>query len=155
MTNIPPLDRTQARAILITTVALGGSRFEARCEGQLIVAYTREPLLDGARALIAAGYHPDTIVTMRHAGSEIDALTARIGTAARFYVEESGHGPVLRSVKKAPPGAVERSPIGRTDHAAAPSCGTYARSDAADEVIGKRSHTSKRCARFQAEARHE
>jgi hypothetical protein len=111
MTNISRLNGTQGHAVVITAVPLGDSRFEARCDGQLIVARTREPFLDGARALLAAGYHPDTIVIMRHAGSEVDALIARIGTAARFYVEEGGHGPVLRSVRKGPPGAVDRSPV--------------------------------------------
>ena len=98
---------------------MGDSRFEAWCGGQLIVARTREPLLEGARALLAAGYHPDTIAVMRHAGSDVDVLTARIGTAARFYVEESGHGPVLRSVRKPPPGAVDRPPIAQTRPAGA------------------------------------
>jgi hypothetical protein len=31
--------------------------------------------------------------------------------AARFYVEESAHGPVLRSVRRASPRAVNRPPI--------------------------------------------
>jgi hypothetical protein len=117
MTNISRLNGTQARVVLIVAVPLGASWFEAWCGGQLIVARTRAPLLDGARALVAAGHHPDTIAVMRHAGSDIDALTARIGTAALFYVEESGHGPVLRSVRKAPLGAVDRPPIAQTRRA--------------------------------------
>jgi len=112
--NIPRLDRTHGHAVVITAVSMGDSRFEAWCGSQLIVARTREPLLEGARALLAAGYHPDTIAVMRHAGSDVDVLTARIGTAARFYIEESGHGPVLRSVRKPPPGAVDRPPIAQT-----------------------------------------
>lgn len=111
MRKIPRIDCTQAHVVLISAVPLGDSRFEARCGAQLIVASTRQPLLDGARALLAAGDHLDTIAVMRHVGSDVDALIARIGTAARFYVEESGSGPVLRSVRKASPGAVERPPI--------------------------------------------
>ena len=116
MRNIPRLECTQAHAVLITAVPLGDGKFEARCDGQLLVASTRQPLLDGARALLAAGHHPDTVVVMRHAGSEVDALTARIGTAARFYVEEGAHGPTLRSVRQGPPGAVDRPPIEQTRH---------------------------------------
>ena len=71
MRNIPRLDRTQGQAVLIRAFPLGGSWFEAQCSGQLIVARTREPLLDGARALLAAGYHPDTVIVLRHAGSEL------------------------------------------------------------------------------------
>jgi hypothetical protein len=80
---------TQGHVVLITAVPLGAGRFETRCAGQLIVASTREPLLDGSRALLAAGHDPDTIAVMRHAGSDVDALAARIGMAAQFYVEES------------------------------------------------------------------
>lgn len=118
MRNIPRLDRTQGQAVLIRAFPLGGSWFEAQCSGQLIVARTREPLLDGARALLAAGYHPDTVIVLRHAGSDINALRARIGTAARFYVEESGHGPLLRSLRKAAPRAVDRPPVAQTCRAA-------------------------------------
>ena len=119
MRNIPHFDRTQGHNVVITAIPLGKGHFEARCDGEVIVARTREPLLDGARALLAAGYHPDTSAVMRHAGSGVDVLTARIGTAARFYVEASGHGPVLRSVTKPPPGAVDRPPIAQTRRAGA------------------------------------
>jgi hypothetical protein len=114
MRNIPRLDRTQDHAVLVIAVHLGAGQFDARCDGEVIVARTRAPLLDSARALLAAGRDPDTIAVMRHAGSDIDALTARIGIAARFYVEESAHGPVLRCVRKASPGAVDRPPIAQT-----------------------------------------
>ena len=117
MRNIPRLESTQGHAVLITAVPLGQGQFEARCDGEVIVARTRAPLLDSARALLAAGYDPDTVAVMRHTGSDIDALTARIGTAARFYVEESAHGPVLRAVRKASPGAVDRAPIAQTREA--------------------------------------
>ncbi len=103
--------------VIITVVSVGESQFEAWCDGQLIVARTRQPLLDGARALLTAGYHPDTVAVMRHAGSDVDALTAQIGIAARFYVEESAHGPILRAVRKASPAAVDRAPIARTREA--------------------------------------
>jgi hypothetical protein len=113
MTNIRRPNGAQPR-VVITTIPLGKGRFEARCDGEVLVARTREPILDGARALLAAGHHPDTIALLRHAGSEVDALSARIGIASRFYIEESGHGPVLRSVRKASPGAVDRPPIAQT-----------------------------------------
>jgi hypothetical protein len=83
MSNIEHRDRTQGQAVLITVIPLGDSRFEALCGGKLLVASTREPLLAGARALLAAGHHPDTIAVMRHVGTDVDALTARIGLALR------------------------------------------------------------------------
>jgi hypothetical protein len=39
--------------------------------------------LDGARVLLAVGHYPDAVAVKRHAGSEVDALTTRIGKAAR------------------------------------------------------------------------
>lgn len=114
MRNIAHPDRTQGHSVIISAVPLGAGRFEAWCDGEVVVGCTPEPLLAGARALLAAGYDPDTIATMRHAGSDVDALSARIGMAARFCVEESAHGPILRSVRKASPSAVDRPPIAQT-----------------------------------------
>jgi hypothetical protein len=121
MRNIPCRNCAQGHAVLlITVVPLGAGRFEAWCDGRLIVACTREPLLAGARALLAAGHDPTTVAVMRHAGSDTDSLTARIGTAAGFYVEESAHGPILRSVRNASPSAVDRPPIAQTRPALVP-----------------------------------
>jgi hypothetical protein len=120
MRNIPPIKSAQAQVVIITAAPLGAGQFDARCDGEVIVARTRAPLLDSARALLAAGYHSDTIAVMRHAGSEVDALSARIGTAAQFYIEESGHGPTLRSLRKALPGAVDRPLVEQTGQARAP-----------------------------------
>ena len=50
MRNIPRRNCTQGHAVLITAAPLGAGRFEAWCDGRLIVPYTREPLLAGARA---------------------------------------------------------------------------------------------------------
>jgi hypothetical protein len=69
--------------------------------------------LNGARELIALGFDPDTIVVMKRIGSDTECLRGRIGDAAKLRVEESAHGPVLRSIRKAPSGAVDRPPIAR------------------------------------------
>ena len=103
MRNIARRDCTQPRLITITVIPLGAGQFEARCDGEVIVVRTRQPLLDGARALLDAGHTPDTVAVMRHAGSDVNALTALIGVAAAYYIEESAYGPVLRSSGR-PPG---------------------------------------------------
>jgi hypothetical protein len=43
-------------------------RFSARLEstGEVIVGNTKQPLADGARELLAAGFDPGTLLTMRH-----------------------------------------------------------------------------------------
>ena len=111
MRNIARRDRTQPRVVTITAIPLGAGQFEARCDGEVIVVRTRRPLLDGARALLDAGHTPETVAVMRHAGSDVNALTALIGVAVAYYIEESAYGPVLRSLRKAARSAVDRLPV--------------------------------------------
>ena len=63
--------------------------FEARLAGApLCVSET--PLLDAARALLARDIaQPDDTIVMRHVGSHVDALRARVGVAAELAVEGS------------------------------------------------------------------
>ena len=51
-------------------------RFAARLEstGEVIVASTRQPLVDGARELLARGFDPATPLTMRHEGKAYDSF---------------------------------------------------------------------------------
>ena len=46
--------------------------FTAHVDGRLL-CHSRQPFLDSARALLAAGYNADTVLVMRHAGSSIDS----------------------------------------------------------------------------------
>jgi hypothetical protein len=48
-------------------------RFDAFLDGELIVT-SRQPLLNGARALLARGFDPDAMLTMRHAGRAYDSF---------------------------------------------------------------------------------
>ena len=48
---------------------------------------TRQPLLDGARALLKLGYDPAAVVTARHAGSEIVAMR-RPRRAGQWTIKE-------------------------------------------------------------------
>ena len=65
-------------------------KFNAMLGDLLLVGSTRQPLLDGARHLLALGYPPDTAVVMRHAGSGIDSLRSTMGAAAALTVDETG-----------------------------------------------------------------
>ena len=72
----------------------------------LISAYTasvlcvsRTPFFDAARELVANGYDPNLTLIMRHAGSDTDSLTAKLGTAASLTLEETDYGPKLRRWK--------------------------------------------------------
>jgi hypothetical protein len=74
-----------------------------------LLARSRTPFFDAARTLIAAGFDPATRLTMMHAGCATESLSATVGPAVQFTVEESAHGPVLRRFRMASRGAVEAS----------------------------------------------
>ena len=66
--------------------------FEARLAGA-VLCISETPLLDGARALLARGIaQPDDTIVMRHAGSDVDALRARVGVAADLAISDPAGG---------------------------------------------------------------
>jgi hypothetical protein len=65
--------------------------------GEVLVARTRSPLFDGARALLACGQDPDARVTMRIAGKPHDSFVPiGLGMAAGLAVEEGDRSARLR-----------------------------------------------------------
>jgi hypothetical protein len=101
---------------LLIVEPVGRDRFAARLDGRLL-ATSRTPFCDAARALIAEGADPSTILIMRHAGSEIDALRARLSVAARLTVEERPSGGPPRFARYRPQDPATGSP--RTPRTAA------------------------------------
>jgi hypothetical protein len=55
---------------------------------QELLCVSRQPLLDGARKLIAMGHYPSTMVVMRWAGAKEWALRGPLGVAAKLTVDE-------------------------------------------------------------------
>jgi hypothetical protein len=76
-------------------------------ENRRLIAYSRMPFCDAARALLAQRFDAATPLNMRHAGSATLCLSAPICRAAQLAVEESAHGPVFRTCRMA-----ERSAVG-------------------------------------------
>jgi hypothetical protein len=69
-------------AIIRLVVAPGSAgKFAARLEstGEVIVAGTRQPLVDGARELLARGFDPGTPLTMRMEGKTYDSFQPPAG----------------------------------------------------------------------------
>ena len=63
-------------------------RFDAYLDDELITT-SRQPLLDGARALLARGFDPDALLTMRHAGRDYDSFRPQaIGELAKWTITE-------------------------------------------------------------------
>jgi hypothetical protein len=74
-------------------------RFSGRLEstGQVIVGNTKQPLADGARELLARGFNPNTLLTMRHEGLPHDSFELfKIGQWAGLTFRE-GEKTTLRS----------------------------------------------------------
>ena len=79
-------------------------QFEARLDGKLI-CISHQPLLDGARVLLAENVDPATPIAMRHEGTTYDALRSAVGAAAKLTVEENV-GPRFAPWKPFPRSAV-------------------------------------------------
>ena len=78
-------------------------KFAAFLGERQIVAASRTPFCDGARALLAEGAAaPSDLLIMRHTGSEHDALKAAVGVAAKLTVTESNGPPEFRPWKPMP-----------------------------------------------------
>jgi hypothetical protein len=65
-----------ATRLVVAPEADSPGRFTARLEstGEPIIASTRQPLVDGARVLLARGFDPTALLTMRHKGSAHDCF---------------------------------------------------------------------------------
>jgi len=74
--------------LVITITQIAPGRHEAR-HGQVLLCRSAQPLLDGARALLAAGCDPSARLVMRREGSDLDALRTRVGVAAGLTVDET------------------------------------------------------------------
>lgn len=80
--------------ILVTVEPTGRvGCFLATIGGETAIASSRQPFTAAARFLMAAGNAGDTILVMRHLGSQTDALRARIDVAAALSVSESAGAP--------------------------------------------------------------
>jgi hypothetical protein len=77
---------------VVIVVALVGrrGRFRAEIAGRVIVASSKQPVLDGARVLISEGYAPDIVLEMWHANATAFALRSTIGAAGKLTVDDSG-----------------------------------------------------------------
>jgi hypothetical protein len=78
--------------VLVIDPAPKAGLFLGYLGGELIVR-SRQPFLDGARALLARGYDQSTPYNMRHANSDtLSFVTTTIGHAAGLDVCEDGRG---------------------------------------------------------------
>ncbi len=63
-------------------------RYAATMPDGRVVARSRQPLFDGARALVALGDPPETMIVARHQGSASIAMRSTVAEAAKWTIEE-------------------------------------------------------------------
>ena len=91
---------TAAVRLVVTPDLKKPGRFTARLDGteELIIPSSRQPLVDGARELLARGFDPVTPLTMRHQGSTCDSFKAApIGQWAKWTFTESDRDGLRRA----------------------------------------------------------
>jgi len=89
--------------VLVIKRAPKAGRYLGYVDGELIVS-SRQPFLDGARALLARGYDPATPYNMRHASSDLlSFVTTAIGHAAGLSVVDAAQGTRFRKFTASEP----------------------------------------------------
>jgi hypothetical protein len=82
--------------VLVIKPSGKAGRFLGHIGDELIVT-SRQPFLDGARALLARGSDPATAYNMRHADSDVlSFVTTTIGHAAGLSVVDAAQGTRFR-----------------------------------------------------------
>src|SRR5262245_29849781 len=105
--------RTERLIIVPDADPQKAGRFTARLEstGEVIVSNTRQPLVDGARELLARGFDPPALLTMRMEGKAYDSFKpAPIRHWAKWTYSESEEHPLKRRpwVPRELPAAADR-----------------------------------------------
>src|SRR5882762_8721168 len=75
--------------IVLESVNRRGRSSASLPDGTVLVGSSRQPFLDAARVLIAAGYDPDSWLEGWRPGATAFALRARLGIAAGLTVDET------------------------------------------------------------------
>jgi hypothetical protein len=65
-----------------------GQMFAAELPNGMRIKPMKVPIFGTARALLALGFAPDTLIEFRHLGSEIIAARGTVGELAKWTIEE-------------------------------------------------------------------
>jgi hypothetical protein len=96
--------------IIIAGIPTRPSYYTARCDG-LRLCSSGQPLLDGARALLASGFSAHTVIELRHVGSDAVAMRAVLGVAACLTVSANRASRPVFHCRKATKNDATASPV--------------------------------------------
>ncbi len=68
------------------------AEFSAWVNGELVIASSRTPYFDAARALLEQGADSNSILVLRHRGSTTNGMVGKLGILARLSVKEPDKG---------------------------------------------------------------
>lgn len=91
--------------------------FSATVNGELLVWSSRTPYTDAARVLIKEGADSNSILILRHAGSDVNAMTGKLGLVAKLAVREGNTEQPRFSPWKPYPSRAVASPVRQTPSA--------------------------------------
>lgn len=90
----PPTPHTVE--LILKPVAGRPGRFDVVDNTGRTVTRSRQPTYAGARALLAEGMAPDTLLQVRHTGSPYIAMSGKLADLARWSVSESDRSGLRR-----------------------------------------------------------
>ena len=78
-------DSLASPLVIVVSSTKSAGHFQARLQqsNEVLVKNSRQPFLDGARVLVERGCDPSSLLVMKHLGSDIVALRAPLGKAAK------------------------------------------------------------------------
>jgi hypothetical protein len=105
--------REDSPVVIVVSSTKSAGHFQARLQqsNEVLVQNSRQPFVDAARVLVKRGQDPDALLVMKRLGSDIVALRAPLGKAAKLTVEEGPHGPRIVPVRTGPKTRVAAPPI--------------------------------------------
>lgn len=105
--------REDSPVVIVVSSTKSAGHFQAKLQqsNEVLVQNSRQPFVDAARVLVERGQDPNALLVMKHLGSDIVALRAPLGKAAKLTVEEGPHGPRIVPVRTGPKTRVAAPPI--------------------------------------------
>ena len=76
--------------VFLDVAEVGPGKFSAAIDSCIIVKFSRNPFFDACRRLLAGGWAPDVMLTMRNRGTP--SVRAPIGEGAKWTVREEARG---------------------------------------------------------------
>ena len=118
-----PIEQQFNTNVRLVTISPNGAAgcYDAVVDGELVVQSSKQPFLDAARVLLSRNIDSNSVLRVRHAGSSVNALIAKIGVAGKLTVAEDDRGPPrFRSWKPFPSREVA-SPVRSNGSALSPA----------------------------------